>query len=261
MLLKRTRLVNQENRSDLVTHLTELRTRIIRMIIYVLLAMTAVWFFFDPLYAFIVRPVRGPLQQFGGELTVRMLLEGILVKFEIVLVAGVILASPLVLYELWAFIAPGLTPNERRAIRPIVPVVILLFLAGATMGYFMTGPAVEALLRFIPPDTAALLTLNDTILLLLKFYLAFGLGFQLPLVIVVLAKLGIIDSRLLITRWREAVIIIFVLAAVITPTWDPITLTVAAIPMVLLYTGTIVIVKGIERKAARSQPGNDDLAG
>jgi len=253
--------VNDEERADLITHLTELRTRLIRGLVYVALAMAAAWIFFDPLYRLLVGPVRAPLEEFGGELTVRMLLEGLLVKLEIVLVAGVILASPFVIYEIWAFIAPGLTSRERRAARPLIPAAMLLFLAGVTMSYFLTGPAVRALLRFIPPETAALLTLNDTILLLLKFYLAFGLGFQLPIVIVLLAKLGLVDSRMLARRWREAVVVIFVMAAIITPTWDPITLTIAAIPMVLLYMGTIAVVKLIERGERRRRPEADDLAG
>lgn len=253
--------MNDEERADLVTHLTELRTRLIRGLVYVALAMALAWIFFDPLYRLMVAPVRGPLEEFGGELTVRMLLEGLLVKLEIVLVAGVILSSPFIIYEIWAFIAPGLTSNERRAARPLIPAAMLLFLAGVTMGYFLTGPAVRALLRFIPPETAALLTLNDTILLLLKFYLAFGLGFQLPIVIVLLAKLGLVNSSMLVNRWREAVVAIFILAAIITPTWDPITLTIAAIPMVLLYMGTIVVVKLIERGDRKRRRREDDLAG
>lgn len=253
--------MNDEERADLITHLTELRTRLIRGLVYVALAMAAAWIFFDPLYRLLVGPVRGPLEEFGGELTVRMLLEGLLVKLEIVLVSGVILASPFIIYEIWAFIAPGLTSKERRTARPLIPAAMLLFLAGVTMGYFLTAPAVRALLRFIPPETAALLTLNDTILLLLKFYLAFGLGFQLPIVIVLLAKLGLVNSRMLARRWREAVVVIFVMAAIITPTWDPITLTIAAIPMVLLYIGTIAVVKLIERGERRRRPEGDDLAG
>ena len=243
-----------------MTHLTELRTRLIRGLVYIALAMAVAWIFFDPLYRLMVAPVRGPLEEFGGQLTVRMLLEGLLVKLEIVLVASVILASPLIIYEIWAFIAPGLTSTERRAARPLIPAAMLLFLAGVTMGYFLTGPAVKALLRFIPPETAALLTLNDTILLLLKFYLAFGFGFQLPIVIILLAKLGLVNSRLLATRWREAVVVIFLMAAIITPTWDPITLTLAAIPMVLLYMGTIAVVKLIERGDRKRRQREDDLA-
>ncbi len=252
--------MNEEERADLVTHLTELRARLIRSIIYTLIAVIGVWVFYDPLYRFLVRPVIGPLQEYGGQLTVRMLLEGLLVKLEIALVGGVIIALPLIMYELWAFVAPGLTRGERRAAGPLIPVAIFLFAAGVTMGYFITGPAVKALLRFIPPDTAALLTLNDTILLLLKLYLAFGLGFQLPIVIVLLAKVGIVESGMLIRRWREAVVVIFVLAAIITPSWDAFILTITALPMVALYVGTIGVVKLIERAERRARE-DDGLAG
>lgn len=253
--------MNDEQRSDLVSHLTELRSRLLRAIIYAVAGMVVVWIFFDRLYRFMVRPIEEPLKQIGGELTVRGLLEGLLVKLEIALVGGIILALPFILYEVYAFVAPGLTRSERRAVRPLLPVAGVLFVAGVVAGYLITGPAVRTLLRYIPPETRALLTLNETILLLLKFYLAFGLGFQLPIVIVLLAKLGIIDSRVLISRWREAVVGIFVLAAFITPTWDPITLTVAAMPMVVLYIGTIGAVKLIERSERKAAASDDSLAG
>jgi sec-independent protein translocase protein TatC len=118
---------------------------------------------------------------------------------------------------------------------------------------------VRWLLVYVPPDSRALLTLNDTLLLILKFYLAFGISFQLPIAIVLLAKLGIVNSRMLGRRWREATVGIFVVAAVITPTWDPITMTVCALPMVGLYLGTIGVVKLMERgrrkrEAAQEQP-------
>jgi sec-independent protein translocase protein TatC len=253
--------VNDEKRSDLVSHLSELRARLLRAIGYAVAGMIVIWVFFDPVYRFMVRPIEKPLETIGGQLTVRGLLEGLLVKFEIALVGGIILASPFIFYEVYAFIAPGLTRRERRAVRPLIPVAGMLFLAGAGAGYLVTGPTVKTLLRYIPPETKAWLTLNETVLLLLKFYLAFGLGFQLPIVIVVLAKLGIVDSRMLISRWREAVIGVFVLAALITPTWDPITLTVAALPMVVLYIGTIGAVKLIERGERKAAARRDTLAG
>jgi len=253
--------LSEEERADLVSHLTELRARLLRTLLYAALGMAAMWAVYDPVYRFLVRPIREPLESVGGQLTVRGLLEGLLVKLEIVLVGGLILAAPLVLYEIWAFIAPGLTRSERRATRPLVPVAGLLFLLGVAMGYVITKPTVAVLLRYIPPETHAWLTLNETVLLLLKFYLAFGLGFQLPIVIVLLAKIGIVDSRMLKRRWREAVVGVFVLAAVITPTWDPITLTVAALPMVLLYVGTIGAVALVERRARKAGATEDSLAG
>lgn len=253
--------LKEDNRADLVSHLSELRARLIRVLVYLVAGMTVVWFLFDPLYAFMVRPISEPLKSISGQLTVRGLLEPLMVRLEIALVGGLVLAGPLILYEIWAFVSPGLMPSERRAVRPIVPVAGVLFLLGVAMGYLVTGPSVTVLLRYTPPDTRAWLTLNDTILLLLKFYLAFGAGFQLPIVLILLAKIGIVNSRMLAKRWREAVVAIFVAAAIITPTWDPITLTVCAMPMVVLYVATIGVIKVMERRARKAAEREDSLAG
>lgn len=253
--------MKEERRADLITHLAELRARLIRTMVYLAVGMTAVWVFLDRLYRFLVSPIRKPLEEAGGELMVYELLEPLMVRLSITLVGGLILALPLVFYEVWAFVAPGLTRSERRAARPLVPVSGLLFLMGVAMGYLMTGTAVKALLGFNLPDTELRLSLNRTVLLLVKFYLAFGLAFQLPIVIVLLAKVGIVDSRLLIRRWREAVVAIFVAAGIITPTWDPITLTICALPMVALYVGTIGAVKLIERRKRKAAEAEETLAG
>jgi sec-independent protein translocase protein TatC len=253
--------VDEEGRSDLVTHLNELRTRVIRSAVYVLVTTSVVWFFFDPIYEVVLGPVIRALKAAGGEMIVTQLMEGFLVKVEISFIGGIILAAPLIYYEIWAFVAPGLTRRERRTARPLVPVSGVLFLMGVVMAYLITGPSVQWLLRLNPPETVARYRLNENLLLLMRFYLAFGLGFQIPIVIILLAKLGLVDSRLLTVRWREATVIVFVIAAVITPTWDPITMTIAALPMVLLYLGTIGVVRLIERAARRALRREQQRAG
>ena len=251
--------MREEERADLISHLSELRARIIRAAIYAALGTTIVWVFFEPVYQFLLAPISRPLEAFGGSLTVRALLEGLLVKVEIAFVGGLILASPFIIYEVWGFVAPGLTRTERRTALPLIPIAPILFLMGVTMGYLMTGLAVRVLLSYIPPETQALLTLNETVLLMLKFYLAFGLGFQLPIVIVLLAKIGLVDSAMLVRRWREAIIAVFILAGIITPTWDPITMTICAMPMLVLYWATVGAVKLIERRQRKNE--DESLAG
>jgi sec-independent protein translocase protein TatC len=246
-------MVKEDERVDLVTHLEELRTRLLRVMAYALVGMAALWFFFKPIYGFLIRPISEPLKHVGGELTVRGLMEGFLIKCEIALVGGIIIAAPLIYREVWAFVAPGLTGRERRVIRPLVPVSGVLFLMGVALAYLMTGPSVKWLLLYVPPEARALITLNDTLLLVLKFYLAFGLAFQLPIVLIVLAKMGIVESTMLSRRWREAVVVIFVIAAIITPTWDPITMTVCALPMVALYMGTLGVIKVMERYSRKAE--------
>jgi sec-independent protein translocase protein TatC len=253
--------LEEEKRGDLVTHLSELRARLVRAIIYASLGTVVVWIFYGPLYQFLTHPITAGMKAVGGQLTVRGLLEGFLVKCEIALVGGVILASPFIIWEVWAFVAPGLTRTERSAIAPLIPTSIVLFLMGVALGYLITGPSVTWLMLYVPPDARALLTLNDTLLLVLKFYLAFGLSFQLPIVLVVLAKIGIVNSRLLSNRWREATVAIFLIAGIITPTWDPITMTVCAMPMVILYLGTIGVIKLIERGQQRAARKEQSPAG
>lgn len=244
--------MKENERADLVTHLQELRTRIIRAILYAVAGTAVVWFFYTPIYDFVMGPIREPLRHAGGQLVVRGLLEGFLIKCEIALVGGIILTAPLIYLEVWRFVAPGLTREERRAIGPIVPITGLLFLMGVALAYLITAPAVSWLMQYVPPEAGALITLNDTLLFVLKFYLAFGLAFQLPLVLVVLARLGVVNSALLTRRWREAVIVIMVVAAIITPTWDPLTMAVCAAPMTVLYLGTIGVIRVMERREHKS---------
>jgi sec-independent protein translocase protein TatC len=243
-----------EERADLVTHLTELRARVLRSAIYAVVGMLVMWAFYKPIYGFLMGPILRALERSGGELTVTMLMEGFMVKVEIALIGGIILAAPFIYREIWAFVAPGLTGNERRSARPLVPISGVLFLLGVGLGYAITAPSLEWLLKMNPPGAVARYRLNENLLLIMKFYLAMGISFQLPIVIVLLAKLGIVNSRLLSRRWREATVMIFAVAAIITPTWDPIILTIAALPMVGLYLGTIGVVKIIERNARRAQP-------
>ncbi len=252
--------MEEEKRGDLVSHLDELRSRILRSAIYAVIAVALVWVCYAPIYRVLTRPIEHALKSAHGELIVTQFMEGFLVKFEVALVGGIILAAPFIYFELWAFVAPGLTGNERRAIRPLVPFSGLLFLAGVAMAYAITEPSITWLLRLNPPDTIARYRLNENLLLLLKFYLAFGLAFQLPIVLILLAKIGIVNSRLLGSRWREATVAIFFIAAVITPTWDPITMTVCALPMCGLYLGTIGIIKLIERGKQKAVRAAQDIS-
>lgn len=253
--------MDEGERASLIDHLDELRTRIIRSACYILVAGVAVWVFFNPLYSYLLKPVRDQVTRHGGELQLLHLMSGFMLRMQVALVGGIILAAPFIYYELWAFVAPGLTRHERRVVRPVVPASGVLFLMGVALAYLITGPSVAWLLRFNPPGTMMRLDLNANLAFIFRFYLAFGLAFQLPLVVILLAALGIVDARLLTRRWREATVIIFVVAAIITPTWDPLWMTICAIPMVLLYLGTIVVVKVTDMGRARRQRAEQTLAG
>jgi sec-independent protein translocase protein TatC len=196
-------------------------------------------------------PILQAVERIHGKIQVTAFMEGFLIRAQISLVGGLILAMPFIYRELWAFVSPALRRDERRMLWPLVPVSGVLFVGGVALAYLMTEPSIVWMASMNPPGTEAWYRLNENLLLILKFYLAFGLAFQLPLALVLLAAVGIVDSRLLMRRWREASVAIFIIAAVITPTWDPITMTVCALPMVVLYWATIWVVRVIERKRAR----------
>ena len=246
-------MLKEDQRVDLISHLSELRARILRALVYVVVFTTLVWVCYDPVFGFVTRPVVQALGHLGGKLNYRTFLEPFMIRMEICLVGGVLAAIPFIFYEVWGFVAPGLTRTERRAVRPLVPASGVLFLMGVAMAYLLTYPSIVWMLRFAAPDTQMLLNMSDNLLLILKFYVAFGLGFQLPIVLVLLAAIGIVNSRLLIRYWREATVGIFIVAAIITPTWDPFTMTIAALPMVILYLATIGIVRIMERRRRRAE--------
>ena len=238
-------------RASPLDHLAELRARILRSAVYALVAMTGVWVCYHPIYRFIAGPILKAVERIQGEIQVTAFMEGFLVRAQVSLVGGLIIAMPFIYREIWCFLSPALSRHERRVLWPLVPVSGLLFLGGVTLAYLMTEPSIVWMASMNPPDTVARYRLNENLLLILRFYLAFGLAFQLPLVLVILAVVGVVDSRLLARRWREASVLIFILAAIITPTWDLLTMTACALPMTLLYWGTIGVVKVIERRRAR----------
>ena len=243
--------MSQDARTDLISHLDELRSRLLRTAVYLCLAAGVMWFCFDPIYAFLARPIVEPLRASGDKLNYRTFLEPFMIRVQIAMVGGLILALPLITWEVWAFVAPGLTRTERRAIRPVIPASMVLFLMGVALAYLLTGPSVQWLMKFRLPETQALLNLSDNLLLVLKFYLVCGLCFQVPIVMVILSALGIVNAGFLWRYWREASVAIFVVAAIITPTWDPLTMTVAALPMVFLYLATIGVIRIMERRRIR----------
>ncbi len=250
--------MKEPQRANLFDHLAELRTRIIRSALYAMAGMILVWVLYDPIYRLAAAPILRAVDKIHGEIQVTAFMEGFLIRAQISLVGGLILTMPFIYWELWAFVSPALTRSERRVMAPLVPVSGLLFLGGVALAYLMTEPSIVWMASMNPPETVARYRLNENLLLILKFYLAFGLAFQLPLVLVLLAALGVIDSQLMTKRWREASVGIFIIAAVITPTWDPVTMTVCALPMVVLYLGTIWVVKIIERRRARRESEETD---
>lgn len=169
-----------------------------------------------------------------------------MIQMQICLVAGVILALPLVMWEVWAFVAPGLTPNEKRPVKWVAPLAIFLFLSGVVLCYFILPAAFSWFALYVPKNAELRPSVQQSILFTVKMLFAFGVAFELPIVLMVLGKLGIVNSRMLRANWRICVVAVAIVAAVATPSNDALTMICMAIPLVFLFLFSIFLVWLVE---------------
>jgi sec-independent protein translocase protein TatC len=221
-------------RMTLLEHLDELRRRISYSLVAVVVGFMVCWYFARPIFAVLARPIMQFLPP-GDTLAFTGLIDPFMLYVKVGLLAGIFLASPVVLYQVWLFIAPGLYRSERRIVLPFVLFTTLFFIAGGYFGWAVAFPMVCRFLLQVGADFRQVITVNEYFAMASKVILGLGLVFELPVLILFLARLGIVDHRFLLHHFRYAVIIIFVIAAVITPTPDVATQSVFAVPMVALY--------------------------
>lgn len=244
--------------ADLTEHLEELRTRIVRSLFAIFIGWVVGYVLFPGVYYLISLPLAEPLRRVEGKTVFLHFADPFFLRLKLSFVVGLILASPYVTYQIWAFVAPGLTRSERRVVKMFLPFSALLFVMGVVLGYLFLPAAIRWFLSYLADYGNATLLQNPLsyVLLAVKILLAFGLCFQLPIVLIILAKLGLVSSRRLMTYWRHAVVLIFTIAAIVTPTNDPLSLMVMALPMIFLYFLTVGVVKRMESNAARRAQGN-----
>lgn len=240
--------MREDERADLVEHLEELRSRIMRSIMYVCAMTVAGWVIYDYAYKFLTLPVTRAAEAAGGKIIFVNPLEAFWVRVQVSVVLGLLMAGPLVLWEVWAFVAPGLTRSERRALVPLLPISAALGLAGAALCYLASFRIFPWVIGMAPPGVQPLFRMNETILLLAKLLLAFAACFQLPIVLIFLVKVGIVSPDFLGARRREAIIGLVILAALVTPTGDALTMLILATPLYLLYEGTVVVARVVYRR-------------
>lgn len=174
--------------------------------------------------------------------------EPFMFRIQVCAIAGLVLAAPLITLELWGFVSPALTPEERRPILWVAPMSIVLFAAGVTATYLILPTTLGYLVKFLPPGAELRPSVSQSLIFVVKMFLAFGLLFELPVVLLFLGKVGIVTSGTLVSYWRQAVVIIAVLAAVLTPSGDFFTMLVMAIPVIFLYLLSIGLVRMVERR-------------
>lgn len=223
-----------ETAMSILEHLDELRSRLIRIGIVLVLLIAASWAFSDRILDFLLVPVREHLTG-GGELVYITPVEPFMALMTASFIVALFFATPYVLYEVWAFVAPGLYRHERRMVVPFLLSGTLCFAAGGAFGYYVAVPVASGWLIGLGSSFTAQITLRSAFQFVSRIVLAMGLVFELPILIFFLSRIGVVTPAFLLRHLRMAVLVIAVLAAVLTPTGDVLTMSVFAGPMVVLY--------------------------
>jgi len=225
-------------------HLDELRGRLWRVLLVALVALVACFCFKQQLFAVVLWPKPDNMTLINVELT-----QQFLIHMRVALWAGIVIASPYIIYQMFAFVAPGLYAAERRVVIRAVALGYLLFLSGVLLNYFVIFPFTVRFLGGyqVSPDVANTITLSSYISVLGVMSLVMGIVFELPVLCWLLAKVGLLKSQFMCRYRRHAVVVIVILGALITPTGDPFTLAIVSVPIWLLWEASIVIVKRVEK--------------
>jgi sec-independent protein translocase protein TatC len=227
-------------RMTLLDHLDELRRRILYSVIALLVTFLASWYFAPTVFKWLERPILDVLPP-GEQLAFTELAGPFMLYVKVALLTAVFVASPFLLLQLWMFLRPGLYRKERRLAAPFIVFTTIFFVAGGYFGYQVAFPMVVRFLLGVGQDFKQVVTIDTYFSMMSKILLGLGLVFEMPMLIFFLARIGIITAGQLISWFRWAVLLIFVVAAVITPTPDVATQTVFAVPMILLYLLGVVV--------------------
>ena len=238
---------------SLMEHLEELRKRIVHSAAYLAAGFGICWFFHDRLVNFL----QAPLIHINKSLVFTHPMDALNLDLQVAFLGGAILAAPLVLYQVWLFIAPGLYQKERRFVIPFMAATIGLFLTGAAFGYYYVLPgAMEILVVKMGHNFTPMITIEDYSSFFLSISLGLGISFELPILIFFLAMFGIVSPRFLWKNMRYAILAVFLVAAIICPSPDPWTTCLYAVPMLALYALGILVAWWVHpsRRKKKEQP-------
>jgi sec-independent protein translocase protein TatC len=261
-LISRRRPRSPDGSMPLREHLIELRQRLLKSIFLLLIGGVAGWFLYPSIIDLLKEPYcQIPLEHranLGGPNNSCVLpffgpLDGFILRFKVAGIAGAVLSSPFWLYQLWAFVTPGLRRTERRWTVAFVALSTVLFAAGAVLSYFTLGKALTLLVNTAGAGTVAVIEITRYIGFVMTMLLVFGISFELPLLVVMLNLVGVLSAARLLRWQRLAIFLIFVFAAVATPSQDPISMSMLAIPMCLLFEAAILVAWVHDRRKARRE--------
>ena len=235
--------MSNEKKLTLLSHLLELRTRLIRSVIAIAVASVIAFIFYDWIFYILKLPAEG-INLIYIEMT-----EMIGTIMKVCLVAGIMLAMPYLVYQGIMFVAPALTPKEKRYVYLTLPWIALMFLGGVVFGYFiLIPPATRFLISFGANIAAPEIRIGNYVSIVTRLLLAIGFVFEMPVITTFLARLGVLKPKWLADRRRTAIIVAFILAAIITPTFDPINQSLVAVPLIVLYEMSIWLAKLVYKK-------------
>lgn len=227
-------------------HIGELRNRVIKCAVAVLIGSIIGYAINEWVLELLIAPYAEAVDD--ASLVFFRPGEGFSVVMKVSLWTGTVLASPIILYQTWRFVSPALTRREKKWAIPVTVVFVALFLAGIAVGYLALRQGLVFLLEFGGDSLDPLIGADDYLKFAMRFLLAFGLSFEFPIFLFVLAAFGVVSSKWLASGRRWAVVVILIAAALITPTGDPLTLLMLSVPLYLMYEITIVLIKLILKK-------------
>lgn len=244
-------------RMSLVEHLTELRDRLIKVVIAVVIGMVIAFLLYDPIFDFLLRPYEQIANESNSATGGRLLqidpLEGFSVRMKLAAYGGIALAMPVILWQIWRFVTPGLYAHERRYAIPFVVSALALFVLGAGLAYYTLPRALQFLVDIGGDNLVTAFAPGKYFTLITYMMLAFGIGFEFPILLIFLQLAGILDVDTLRKGRRYAIVGICVLVAVITPSGDPVSMLMLSVPMVLFYEISILVGRLLARRRAAAE--------
>lgn len=253
--------MSEEDKSPFTEHLGELRDRLVRAFIAVGVGFLIAYFFKEKLFEFLTAPLVQAMAEAGNaKLIFTGLPEAFFTYLKVSLLAGIVVATPVIFYEFWMFVSPGLYRDEKKYLIPVVVLSIFFFLVGSSFGYFVVFPyGFRFFLGFATETIQAMPSMKEYLSFASKMLLAFGFVFELPLVLTFMARMGLVNGDFLKKNRKYAVLIFFIGAAVITPP-DVVTQIMMALPLMILYEISIIGARIFGRKGPEAEDDEDEKA-